>query len=115
MKRATREQWVERVERWRTSGTTAAECARKLRVSEGALRWWKWRLDSERRESDLAAGHAQGAPPASVSPLTFVEMTTAVLPEPLELVLPGTIRIRIPSDFDSLALARVLDVLERRR
>jgi len=35
--------------------------------------------------------------------------------EPLEVVLEGGARVRVPLDFDEATLARLLDVLERRR
>ena len=47
--------------------------------------------------------------------MTFVEMTAAVMPEPLEIVLPSTLRVRVPTGFDDATLGRLLDALERRR
>jgi hypothetical protein len=47
--------------------------------------------------------------------MTFVEVTAPATAEPLELVLPSSIRIRIPSLFDARVLGRVLDVVEQRR
>ena len=105
MARATREIWAERIERWGASGLTAAEFARKVGVREGTLRWWKWRLASTRPEVARAG---------AVSPLTFVEMTSVVRRDPIEVVLASGTRVVVPSGFDSSALARLLDVLERR-
>lgn len=99
-----RETWAKRVERWKKSGLPAAEFARRNKLSEASLKWWKWRLGSR--------GKAKSA---QVSPLTFVEMTAALRREPLELVLDGGVHIRVPAEFDAAALARLLDVLERRR
>jgi hypothetical protein len=76
-------------------------------VSEGSLRWWKWRLASD------ASNGATRKP--EVAPLTFVEMTTAVPRDVLEVVLTTGVRIRVPADFDAAAIERLLDVLERRR
>lgn len=104
MERATRETWAKRVERWSSSGLTAAEYARKHGVREGTLRWWKWRLGSARERASKAA----------LSPLTFVEMTSAARREPIEIVLASGTRVVVPSEFDSSALARVLDVLAER-
>ncbi len=50
-----------------------------------------------------------------MSPLTFVEMSAAVRGEPLELVFPNGLCIRVPSGFDAGALDRLLDVLSKRR
>jgi hypothetical protein len=111
VKRETREAWAKRVERWRASGLTAAEFARRLGVSEKSLRWWKWQLG---QPHDVAPRQAQKAKPPA-SPLTFVEMTAAVQREPFEVVLASGTRVRLPADFDATVLVRLLDVLERRR
>jgi hypothetical protein len=47
--------------------------------------------------------------------LTFVELSAAVAVEPLEVVLPSSLRIRVPSGFDAGALRRLLEVLDARR
>jgi hypothetical protein len=98
-----------RVAQWSSSGLTGGEFARRAGVSEGSLRWWKWRLASE------AGNGATKQPSAEVAPLTFVEMTSAVPHEPLEVVLTTGVRIRVPVDFDAGSIDRLLDVLERRR
>ncbi len=53
--------------------------------------------------------------PAS-PPVTFVELPpTATQGGALELVLRGAERVvRVPVDFDAVALGRLLDMLERR-
>jgi hypothetical protein len=40
MQRATRAEWVERVERWRQSQLTAAEFAQREGIRAEVLRWW---------------------------------------------------------------------------
>ena len=100
MARQSREVWTRRVAEWKASGLTAAKFSGKYRLVEGSLKWWSWKLGSERK--------------TAVSPLTFVEVTTAAQPEAIELVV-GVIQIRVPSDFDETALGKVLDVIERRR
>jgi transposase len=103
MAAGSREVWAKRVARWRASGLTAAEFARRHRLAEASLKWWKWKLGSTRRA------------PAPVSPLTFVEMTAPMRRESLELVLASGVEVRVPADFDEGALARLLDMLDRRR
>jgi hypothetical protein len=107
MARGSREVWAKRVAHWKASGLRAKEFARRQKVSEVSLKWWKWRFGAEARKRFKKA--------AAVSPLTFVEMTTAMQREPLEIVLAGGARVRVPLDFDEAMLARLLDVLERRR
>jgi len=103
---STREVWAKRVAQWKASGLRAKEFARRQKVSEVSLKWWKWRLGAEARRRTKKT---------IVSPLTFVEMTTAMQREPLEIVLEGGARVRVPQDFDEATLARLLDVFEQRR
>jgi len=115
MDRTSRETWAKRVERWRDSGLTAKEYAAEVGVNAHSLSWWKWRLSSGAKEQGRVP-QKRHVPisPATVSPLTFVEMTSAVTHEPLEVVLPSSIRIRVPASFDGPTLGRLLDVLEHR-
>jgi hypothetical protein len=117
MDRTSREEWAKRVERWKESGLTAPEFAAEVGINARSLSWWKWRLarrgakqGSARRPSSRRA-RASAVP----SPLTFLEMTPPMRSEALEVVLPTSIRIRVPSDFDAAALGRLLGVLEQHR
>jgi len=103
MSRSAREIWAKRVERWKASGLSAAEFARREKVRERTLKWWKWQLGSRAKKA------------APISPLTFVEMTSTAPQDGLELVVESGTRVRVPSDFDAATLARLLDVLEHRR
>jgi transposase-like protein len=101
--------WAGRVRRWRESGVTAGEFARRLGVSESSLRWWSWKLGSTSR-ADTRKAKAQ-----AMSPLTFVEMTAPLQRAPIEVALAGGVRVIVPADFDDAALERVLAVLDRRQ
>jgi hypothetical protein len=114
MERASRETWAKRVERWRDSGLTAKEYASELGIKAHSLSWWKWRLSSETRAPREARARSAKKAPTS-GPLTFIEMTPPVASEPLEVVLPSSLRIRVPAAFDAATLGRLLDVLEQRR
>ncbi len=103
MATGSREIWSKRVAQWKSSRLTAAEFARRHNVSEASLKWWSWKLGSSKKSSD-----------ATMSPLTFVEMTGAMQRDAIELVV-GAVQVRVPADFDETALGKVLDVLERRR
>ncbi len=50
----------------------------------------------------------RGASPAPTTP-------AGVVPEALEIVLPSSVRIRVPAAFDTQALGRLLEVLDARR
>jgi hypothetical protein len=120
MDEAVRETWAKRVERWKDSGLTAKEFSAETGINARSLSWWRWRLSSgeptsprkrrrsrRSREADLTK--------AATAPLAFVEMTAAVVREPIEIVLPSMLRVRVPTGFDDATLARLLDMLERRR
>ena len=114
MARETREIWSQRVDQWRASGLTAREFATGCGVSERSLRWWKWWLSSKGRESSAVRRKPKKATARELSPLTFVEMTSGPQREAIEVILASGVRIRIPSDFDTSAMTRLLDILERR-
>src|ERR1700691_5787790 len=118
MDRESRETWAKRVERWRDSGLTAKEYAAAVGINAQSLAWWKWRLSSTAAAPKAALRprrEARRLAPPAAPPLTFVEMTAAVTAEPMEVVLPSSIRIRVPSAFDAAALSRLLEVLDARR
>jgi hypothetical protein len=119
MERESRETWSKRIERWKDSGLTAKEFAAELGINAHSLTWWRWRLSSTRTaatktrvRTQRTASEVSSATPA---PLTFVELSAAVALEPLEVVLPSSLRIRVPSGFDAGALRRLLEVLDARR
>lgn len=118
MAKTSREVWAKRVVRWKASGLTAAEFASRHGITATSLHWWNWRLaapDRKRapkRQRSRALARTAATP---MSPLTFVEMSAAVRGEPLELVFPNGLCIRVPTSFDAVALERLLDVLGKRR
>ena len=123
MDRESRDTWAKRIERWKDSGLTAKEFAAELGINAHSLTWWKWRLSSTTEHAPQASRIVRRTQktesktsPATATPLTFVEMPAAAAsPEPLELVLPSSIRIRVPAAFDARSLGRLLEVLDARR
>jgi hypothetical protein len=113
MARATREVWRTRVESWRASGLTAKQFAAEHGIRAGTLVWWSWRLGMKAKQPLAARTKSPPAKIATTPPLTFLEMT-AVYAEPIEVVLPSGLRVRVGDGFAERTLARVLDVLERR-
>ncbi len=121
MQRSTREEWAARVAKWKESGLSAPAFAAQLGVRPKTLTWWRANLVrlataalpkralARRREA------RNGSASASVKSLEFVEMKAAIESEPLEVVLPTSVHIRVRRGFDSQTLARLLDVLESRR
>lgn len=118
-----REEWAKRVERWRDSGLTAAEFATETGINARTLAYWKWALAREQkavarclRGRNARAGSADGSPksePSNEASPGFVEITgTPSARDGFELELRGSVRLRVPSDFDAAALRRLLQVLE---
>jgi len=116
MARESRETWAKRVERWKDSGLTAKEYAAEVGVNAHSLVWWKWRLSSTAAPTSKAARAPRRAKRSSegASALTFIELPAATGAEPLEILLPSSLRVRVPAGFDATALRRLLDVLVAR-
>jgi hypothetical protein len=117
MGRESRETWSKRVERWKASGLTAVEFAAQLGIKPSSLSWWKWQLGKSvgARRSSRPVRSKRAVTTTTVSPLTFVEMSAPLHGDPLEVVLRGGVRVRVPVNFDAAALGRLLDVLDARR
>ena len=117
MERADRETWAKRVERWKDSGLSAKEFATEIGVTPKALSWWKWQLGRNTQGPKTSARKPRKPRKAKtgVSPMTFIEMTPRSGTGALEIVWPSGVAIRVPADVDPVALARVIEVIEKRR
>lgn len=113
MKRVGREVWERRVEQWRRSGKSADAFAAEVGINPRSLKWWKWNLGvAAKPTARKSSALARSAP--SLSPITFVEMTQAVVADAIEVVLPSRVRVAVRPGFDERTLDRVLGVLESR-
>ena len=117
MTRESREVWTKRVERWRASGLSANEFAAELGVNAATLAQWKYRLAAESR---AARPSETALAPAALS---FVEVNAEAQPvaperpaaqSTFDLVLLNGITVRVPSQFDAVALRRLVDVMTAR-
>ena len=117
MAKASRAEWVKRVERWQDSGLTAKEFAAELAVSPNSLTFWKWKLRRERNTQ----GDAKKAmkPVAKATEPKFLQLVPthseavgAVVP--LEVMIGVDIVVRVPRDFDEHTLTRVIRALGAR-
>ena len=118
MGRTSRETWAKRVERWKESGLTAGEFATEMGISAHSLSWWKWRLAADARRGgngEVTKRRRRRRTTRSPSPLTFVELPAPGLREALEVILESGVRIRVPIDFDTATLGRLVEVLGARR
>lgn len=104
-------EWASRVSRWRESQLGREEFAAQEGVSGKRLAWWDWKLRK------LGVVPPEEPRPQAQAP-SFVRLEVAEpMPsmepaEPLELVLSGGQRVRIPVGFDASTLSRVMSVLE---
>jgi len=92
------------------SGLTASEFASWAGINAHTLTYWKWRLS---RSTEAAArpnaGHGVPSFVEIVAPVATSSAGSTV--KPLEVVLPGNVVVRVPSDFDVSTLRRVVDAL----
>ena|SRR6187200_1284977 len=110
--RTSRAEWQKRIERWNDSGLSAEQFAAELGINAGTLRHWKYFLAKQGSRSVSVR-----APMASASALVEVHPSRAipaVSPSPFELELGADRKLRIPPQFDAVALERLLAVLEHR-
>ena len=116
MAKADRAEWSKRVERWRDSGLSAKEFAAETGLKASTLSYWKWRLKSEGKPAPRSASLVKTTarkPPQEQS-LSFVEVArSAIAASRFEVELAHGVVVRVPMDFDSEALGRLLIVLEQ--
>ena len=127
--------WATQVAAWERSGLTQAEYCRRRRIKAGSFAWWKRQLRGPgrgrpARPADQAERSARGSrqrgrltkPPGRAKrragsakwSAPFVELPlVSAFPAPTyELVLVGGRTIRIPSQFDTQVLPRLISVVE---
>jgi transposase-like protein len=112
-----REVWAKRVERWADSGLTAHEFAAEIGVNANTLAHWRWRLNARTAARPRSA--ARSTAPAFVEVVEAAGVVgaapaAAAVTEPLELVLPSGLRIRVPVHFDAASLRSLVAALEAR-
>ncbi len=107
-KQATRAEWQKRVERWRDSGLSAEQFAAELGINAGTLKYWKYMLCKAARSQTPKTSFVEVVPSASQK-----ATVVASAPDTSFVVEVGpTRRLRVPANFDAVALRRLLNVLE---
>jgi transposase len=106
---ATREDWAERVKRWKKSGLTAAEFGEREGIEGRQLHWWKWHLG--KKEVPSATELPLRLLPVRVVPARDVGVSKE---RPLEIVLQSGHVLRVARGFDPVTLRSVLSVLEEK-
>jgi transposase len=116
MAKADRNEWAQRVQRWQDSGLTAREFATEVGLKAASLTYWKWKLRKDHEARDGASVERPRVARRKVSrSMQFVELkslTTSVGTQDskFELVI-GACMIRVPNEFDDIALRRLLAVV----
>ena len=116
---ATRAEWTERVKRWKRSGLSAAEFARREGLKAKQLHWWNWKLGAsdsapapdEPRFLPVRVVSAPARAAASSTPAALVT-TSPSWPgaTAIEIALPNGRLVRVPPGFDPATLERVLAI-----
>ena len=104
---SAREQWRERVARWRSSGLTAKEFAARDGVNASTLSCWAWRF---RREGDVGVEDVRRRTLAALP--TMIEVRAHPVGDDRFEVELGGRRVRVPPSFDADALRRLITLLE---
>ena len=109
-RRANRDEWQKRVERWSDSGLSAKEFAAETGINAGTLQWWKCRLRKQAGEQPRVIRRKVSRP--IVSSLVEVRPVTAVVDDRFEIELNNGRRLRLPRAFDADAVKALVVVLE---
>ena len=106
----TQKKWAERVARWEKSELGRDEFAAKEGINGEQLSWWRWRL----RKLGVSLPEVEDSSVPSFVRLDVMDLPPRIEPtDPLELVLSGGRRLRIPVGFDAETLSRVISLLAR--
>lgn len=85
MSRRARAEWAELIKQWERSEATAEQFSERWGLNPRTLRYWKWRLDGDRR-ADESRSTELGA--------TFTEVALAT-PTPAVEVTMGDVTVRV--------------------
>ncbi len=91
---ATKEEWRERFEQHRRSGLNIAAWCKEQGIRENQYHYWRRRVSA--KKANLPAGK-------------FVRVAGGV--EGMELLVGDKLRVKIPAEFDSDTLKKLLEVL----
>ena len=109
-RRASRDEWQKRVDRWKESGLTAKEFASETGVNAGTLQFWRYKL--KRGEPKLRSRRATSAETSILSSIVEVRPAATAAESRFEVELGNGRCLRVPSVFDATALKTLLAILD---
>jgi len=109
-RRANRDEWQKRVERWSDSGLSAKQFAAETGINAGTLQWWKCRLREQAGEQPRVTRRRVSR--SIVSSLVEVRPVTAVVDDRFEIELNNGRRLRVPRTFEPDAVKVLVAALE---
>jgi len=110
-RRANRQEWQKRVDRWKASGLTAKEFAAEMGVNAGTLQFWSSKL--KRREVRVVAPRApRVAVPVASSFLEVRPISVRDVDARIEVELANGRRLHVPPTFDATVLQKLIAALE---
>lgn len=115
--RASRDQWRERVRRWRRSGKSADDFAAEIGVKPSTLTWWAWKVGETTKSGgsrrQKGRRRKRSVRSSSAAPVSFVALQSTE-PEPdvaVEVSLSNGHRLRVGRGSDAAMVERVLGTL----
>jgi hypothetical protein len=115
------EYWRTQSEAWSSSGLTQGAFCEEHNLSLSALRWWRWRLKREDSGKGVSTTPREACEQAMrLVPVRLVDTPgrtgsssslSVDTSSSFEVVLASGTRVRVPRDFDAVALSRLLCTL----
>jgi hypothetical protein len=110
--RSLREALMEHAGPRKAAGESLAQVAEELGMSASTLQRWFARRSDTADGSRARASRAAAADPLRAMAFVRLEPTKPTVGEPLEVLLPGGIAVRVPVGFDGETLSRVLTLVK---
>jgi hypothetical protein len=114
--RRTRADWIPEIQSWRASGQDAEEYAAARGLHPRTLAWWGRLLGKEAPPQGSAASRGgrlpQFLPVRLAASSGGASVNVGAEPSTIEVVLLNGRRVRVGSEFQVGALARLLDAVE---
>lgn len=107
-RRRSREEWREIIDRWRASGLTGPAFARREKLNFNTFAWWRNEVNREQSSRPSLRERSCGLS------LVPVRLPPRVNREPVEVVLPGGITVRVPESAELDRVAALTNAILNR-